>query len=57
MVNSIIIKKLRISYKISRLKYFPKKANEKNELCLFYKVLLKNKIKQDLHKYDKKKSL
>ena len=39
-----LVKKLRISYKILRLKYFPKKGNEKNELCLFYKDLLKNKI-------------
>ncbi len=39
-----LLKELKISYKKLRLKYFPKKGNEKEELCEFYKSLLKEDV-------------
>ena len=38
------IKELKISYKKLRLKYFPKKGNEKEELCIFYKYFINENI-------------
>jgi transposase len=39
-----LIKELKISYKKLRLKYFPKKGNEKEELCIFYKYFINENI-------------